>query len=326
MSKQIPNTFGLEASARSFLEFATEAELHEILTHRDTAEPLFVVGGGSNLLFTKDFAGTVLHSRILGIEILDCGTEALVRVGSGEVWDDFCRRMVESGLSGAENMSYIPGEVGASAVQNVGAYGSEAKDIIHTVETIEIATGRARKFTNSECRFGYRDSVFKQELRGQYVVTHVTFRLMKGSHPDLKYRQLKEHFAGRRPTIAEVREAVIDIRRQKLPEPAELGSAGSFFKNPVVDEAVYQRLQADYPTLTGYPTEHGVKLSAAWLIDHAGLKGYRHQQAAVYDRQPLVIVNLGGATAEQIIHVADHVIETVNQRFGIRLSPEVNYI
>lgn len=331
MDNLIPNTFGLTVRARRYAEFVSVAELKDILAKRDPQEPLLVVGGGSNMLFTRDFDGLVLHSRIKGMTI--CGGakyngKVLVQMGSGVKWDDFCAEMARQNIFGTECLSYIPGEVGASAVQNVGAYGVEASEFISLVEAVDIATGEEVSFTNEECKFGYRDSIFKHEAAGRYVITYVTFSYDRDGYPRKRYKQLKEYFSGPRwnPTAMEVREKVIEIRRSKLPETSELGSAGSFFTNPVVDEETSRRLTADNPDIVGYPVDGGVKLSAARLIDLCGLKGYRVGNAGVYDRQPLVIVNYGGATAAEVMQVAEHVQNTVKARFGVELRPEVIYI
>lgn len=324
------NTFGMEVCARYFVEYDTVDELADFLqTDLARSHKLLPIGAGSNLLFTGDYDGIVLHSRIRFCDIVDeTPDDVVVRVGAGVVWDDFCADMCARNLGGIENLSYIPGEVGACAVQNIGAYGAEAKDVIVSVETIATATSTPRLFAVAECDYGYRHSIFKSALQGQYIVTAVTFRLHK--HPALRldYGNLREtlsHIA--HPTVADVRQAVIDIRRQKLPDPAVLGSAGSFFKNPVVPTAKFDALQAQYPTMPHYPAgDTLVKIPAAWLIEQCGWKGKTLGGAAVYDKQPLVLVNQNHATPADVQTLAQQIVDSVMEKFGIQIEPEANYI
>jgi len=324
------NTFGMDVKAEEFITYDTVDELIQVLARiRGTGQRILHIGGGSNLLFTKDVEGVVLHSQIKFIEYGACeGGEILVRVGSGVVWDDFCAEMAKQNYYGSENLSYIPGEVGASAVQNIGAYGVEVGSIIKEVETIEIATGRPRVFSNEECAYGYRDSIFKNQLQGQYIVTAVVFRLSVVPKVHLDYGQLQElRSATVVPSAQTIREAVISIRKSKLPEPDELGSAGSFFKNPVVAKGVYEKLAQGYASVPHYVVdEELIKIPAAWLIEQCGWKGKSHGGAAVYEKQPLILVNKDHATPTDIIELAGMIRQSVLEKFQIQIYPEVNYI
>ena len=324
------NTFGLEAWAKQFISYHTIDELVEVLTSlRDKGEQILHIGGGSNLLFTKDFEGTILHSDIKFIEEVSRDDQHIFfRVGSGVVWDDFCAQMARENYYGAENLSYIPGEVGASAIQNIGAYGVEVASIIHEVETIEVATGQPRVFRVQECEYGYRDSIFKNRLKGEYIVTAVIFRLSLIPVVHLDYGPLRElNSRSENLTAQAIRDAVIDIRRSKLPEPKEMGSAGSFFKHPVIPIEVYQTIAAAYTDVPHYViSEDEVKIPAAWLIEQCGWKGKRHGGAGIYEKQPLILVNLDHATANDIMELAALIQQSVFKKFHIQLEPEVNYI
>lgn len=321
------NTFGMNVKADCLAEYSTVEELRTLIAV--AKKPLLAIGGGSNLLFLHDYAGTILHSCINTIREL--GREescVLVEVGSGIVWDDFVGWCTMNGLWGVENLTAIPGEVGASAIQNVGAYGVESGDCIESVRTLSVLDGKERVFRREECNYGYRQSVFKNELRGKYVVTHVIFRLSTIEKPVLGYGTLKdevEKLGG--PTLKNIRMAVRAIRDSKLPDPQVLGNAGSFFMNPVVEESVYEGLVQTYPGIPSYKSEGGkVKIPAGWLIEQCGWKGRSLGNAAVYEKQALVIVNKGGATGDEIKNLADAVIRDVREKFGIELKIEVNYI
>lgn len=295
------------------------------------SERLLHIGAGSNLLFTKDFDGVVLHSRICFARALEEDAEGVnIEVGAGIVMDDLIAQVADMGLYGLENLSHIPGEVGASAVQNVGAYGVEAKDVIREVHAVAVESGEECVFSNADCRFGYRDSIFKNEWKGQYIITSVVFHLSKQPQPHLDYGNLRQALAGKEPTPMNIREAVIAIRKQKLPEPEELGSAGSFFKNPIIThehfQTILQQEQKTAAELPHFETADGIKIPAAWLIEQCGWKGKRQGGAQVYEKQPLVIVNTGNATAQDIITLAADITESIAQRFHITLHPEVNYI
>jgi len=320
---KINNTFGLDVQAWVVAEYRSTDELLDLL-RRYKGERLLAVGEGSNLLFTTDFDGVVLLSRMCRAKALkETQDEVWIEAESGLRLDDLIAQLVDMNLTGMENLSYIPGTVGASAVQNVGAYGVEAKDVIVQVEAVEIASLRTRVFNNEECQFAYRDSVFKNELKGQYIITKVTYCLKKDGPVNTNYGGLKDIHAS---SAADVREAVIKIRQAKLPQVGEIGSAGSFFKNPVVDKAQYEALLAQYPTMPHYEVEHGVKIPAAWLIEQCGWKGKSMGGAAVWDQQPLVIVNKGNATAQDIIALAQAIVDSIQDKFNIVISPEVNYI
>ena len=320
------NTFGMDVKAKRYVEYDSEEELKTLIPTLE-GEVLHM-GGGSNLLFKGDFAGTVLHSAIRGIEIVEeKGDEVLVRVGAGEVWDDFVAWAVAQGLGGVENLSLIPGEVGASAVQNIGAYGVEAKDVIALVEAVELQNGQKRVFGTLECDYAYRQSIFKKQLKGKYAITYVTYRLQKKPQLKLEYGNIKAVLGEKKNlTIADVRQAIIDIRNAKLPDPKVQGNAGSFFMNPVVSREKFLSIQKDYPNMPFYEVEGGVKIPAGWIIDQCGWKGKSLGRAGVHDKQALVLVNLGGATSDEIIALCETVCKDVYEKFGIEIHPEVNLI
>lgn len=325
------NTFGMDVKTSLFVEYDSVAELKSILSDQDCRDRQWLhIGSGSNLLFTGDYAGIVLHSAIHGCEIVhEDEKEVQVRVGAGEVWDDFVAYTVNDGWYGAENLSLIPGEVGASAVQNIGAYGVEAKDLIVEVETVEVATAEERTFNNAECRYAYRESIFKKELKGKYVVTHVTFRLDKQPIFHLEYGNVRSELEkqGCGVTLPNVRNTIIAVRRAKLPDPKVQGNAGSFFMNPVVPRSQYETLLQQYPDMPHYDVGEGqVKIPAAWMIDRCGWKGRQVGRAGVHTKQALVLVNCGGATGEEVIALARQIQASVLQTFGIHISPEVNFI
>ena len=325
------NTFGMNVRAKRYVEYSSEEELQALIP---TLEGKTLhMGGGSNLLFKGDFDGTVLHSAIKGIEELSTlnsqlsTSEVRVRVGAGEIWDDFVAWAVSQDYGGVENLSLIPGEVGASAVQNIGAYGVEAKDVIARVEAIDLYSGERRSFAPEECRYAYRQSIFKQELKGKYAITYVTYRLQK--HPQLKleYGNIQAVLGDKENlSIQDVRQAIIDIRNAKLPDPKVLGNAGSFFMNPVVSREKFLKLQKEYPRMPFYEVEGGVKIPAGWMIDQCGWKGRALGRAAVHEKQALVLVNLGGATSDEIVALCDAVCRDVKEKFGISIHPEVNMI
>ena len=324
------NTFGMDVRAALFFEYDTEDELRTILKSDDFAryERYIHIGSGSNLLFGTDYDGIVMHSAMRTLEVIaDADDHVLIRVGSGYVWDDLVAHCVKQGWSGIENLSAIPGEVGASAVQNIGAYGVEVKDVIVSVEAMAL-DGTNRTFTNDECRYGYRDSIFKRELRGEYIITHVVYRLEKTPSYRLDYGDLRIRVeATGEPTLQAVRDAVTAIRDSKLPDPKVLGNAGSFFTNPVVPRLQYEALKEQYPNIPSYPIdEDRVKVPAGWLIDSAGWKGRSLGRAAVHDRQALVLVNLGGATGQEVMTLAERICEDIYNKYGIRITPEVNFI
>ncbi len=322
------NTFGIDVQAAVFLEYNSVDELQAIIAGGEIGTPFLHIGSGSNLLFTRDYPGTVLHSCIQGIEIKEeTDDSVLIRVGAGMVWDDLVAHCVEQGWYGTENLSLIPGEVGASAVQNIGAYGVEVKDFITQVETVDIR-GNARVYTTTECRYAYRDSLFKRPEMKEVFVTYVWFRLSKQETYTLDYgaiRQELENYPGQ--TLATVRQAIIAIRENKLPNPAVIGNAGSFFMNPIVPRKQFEELLAQYPRMPYYEVDaHRVKIPAGWMIDQCGWKGKALGPAAVYEKQALVLVNRGGARGSDIIALSDAVRASVRQKFCIDIHPEVNFI
>ena len=320
------NTFGMDVKARRYVEYDSEDELKALIP--TLSGVVLHIGGGSNLLFKGNFDGIVLHSAIKGIEVMEETADmVLVRVGAGEVWDDFVAWAVEHGYGGVENLSLIPGEVGASAVQNIGAYGVEAKDIIVLVEAMELSNGQKRIFGNLECDYAYRQSIFKNQLRGKYAITYVTYRLQKQPMLKLEYGNIRAVLGDKEEvTIADVRQTIIDIRNAKLPDPKVQGNAGSFFMNPVVSREKFLSIQKDYPQMPFYEVEGGVKIPAGWMIDQCGWKGKSLGRAGVHDKQALVLVNLGGATSDEIITLCDTICHDVHEKFGIDIHPEVNLI
>lgn len=325
-------TFGIKVKARYFAEYESERELLAISRRPEFLEnEVLHIGGGSNLLFLSDYNGLVLHSKIKGIkEYRKNDSTVFAIVGAGVKWCDFVEWTLEHNLSGVENLAHIPGEVGASAIQNVGAYGVEAKDVIFSVECFDTVSRKVVTIYNKDCEFGYRDSRFKRDWKGRYYVLRVSFLLNPDGKPgSLEYGPLKnlEKKLGHAPSVREVAREVTEIRKSKLPEPSETGSAGSFFKNPSVTKKFYSILQLDYPDIPGYELENGrIKLSAAWLIDHAGLKGLRIGGAETYHKQPLVIINNGNASAEDVKRLSDEIVMKVRSKFYTTLKPEVNFI
>ena len=320
------NTFGIEAKCKRFIEYNSVEEAQQVAKMlTDADQPLLILGGGSNLLLTADYDGTVLHSGIRFLEQID---SCHVRCGSGYVWDDFVTYCVANGLYGAENLSIIPGEVGASAVQNIGAYGVEAKDLIVSVEAVEIKTGRICRFTNDECDYSYRQSKFKHTWRDRFLITAVTYKLSETYEPKLDYGNIRAALAVKGinfPTAAELREVITEIRNAKLPDPKVLGNAGSFFMNPVVSTQKYNELAQQYEGMPHFTidNEHE-KIPAGWLIEQCGWKGKAMGKAAVHDKQALVLVNRGGATGNEVVRLCETIQHDVMQKFGIEINPEVN--
>lgn len=329
-SLQAITTFHLPAKCKYFVEYNTIAELKEFINSElAKKETLFQIGGGSNLLFTKDFDGIILHSCIKFINIISEDNDGvIVEAGAGIEWDEFVKYCVSNSFSGVENLSYIPGEVGASAIQNIGSYGAEVKDVIYCIHTVEKETGMERIFMNDECDYGYRDSIFKKELKDKYIVTSVEYKLSKKPSYILDYGPLKKLLESQENiTLQKIRETIIMVRTSKLPDPKEIGSVGSFFKNPVISIEEFKTLQTKYPDIAHYIVDEGhIKVPAGWLIEHAGLKGYRIGQAGVYEKQCLVIVNWGGASSNDIIALYQYVISTVKKLYNIELHPEANII
>lgn len=325
------NTFGIDAKCDNFVEYASVDELLALLPTLQTQKWLHI-GEGSNLLFVNDYHGTVLHSQINTCEVIkNDGMQVWLRVGSGYNWDEFVGYCVAHHYYGIENLSLIPGEVGASAVQNIGAYGVEACQHIESVEVLDVTTGELRTLVNADCQYAYRDSIFKHALRGRCIVTYVTYRLSLSFTPDLEYGAIRRELESRgiapkEVTAQTLRDMIIDIRRNKLPDPQEIGSAGSFFMNPIVSQAIFENLIAQYPNMPHYVVDGGVKIPAGWMIEQCGWKGKSLGPAGVYSKQALVLVNLGGATGADIVRLSDAVRRDVKAKFGIDIHPEANFI
>lgn len=324
------NTFGIDVNADYLIEYTTVEELEEILKSDLVRFNRFLqIGKGSNLLFICDFKGVILHSKIKTMQVVAEDIKSVyIEVGAGVDWDDFVAFAVKNGWGGVENLSFIPGEVGASAVQNIGAYGVEVQDVIERVNVVEIESAELKSFSNAECQYGYRNSIFKDELNGKFIIVSVVFRLDKIPVYRLNYQHLEQEVMKNGDIqLNNVRETVIAIRRSKLPDPTEVGNAGSFFMNPVIPKKLLNKLIAKYPQIPHYfVSEIEEKVPAGWLIEQCGWKGERIGNAGVHDKQALVLVNLGRSTGEEIVHLANKIRESVKERFGIELKPEVNYI
>ena len=330
VSLQAFNTFGLAVNARWFVEVHSEQELIELFREPGMLEkPRFILGGGSNILFTKDFDGLVVKINITGKNrVSEDDDNAYVRVGAGEVWHEFVLWSIEQGLSGIENLSLIPGCVGAAPMQNIGAYGVELKNVFHELEAVFPETGEIRRFSAEECRFGYRESVFKRELKNKCIITSVTLRLNKTPQLNTSYGAIEaelQNMGVTNPSVRDISNAVISIRQSKLPNPAEIGNAGSFFKNPVIPTSQYDSLKSEYPEIVGYPNVEGhTKVAAGWLIEHAGWKGKTIDTYGVHKRQALVLVNYGGSQGQDIWNLSQQILDSVKDKYGIALEREVN--
>ena len=324
------NTFGIDVNAKAFIDISSTDQLKKVIQDNNNQLPLFVLSGGSNMLLTKNVEALVLHINTKGIQMVDEDDDFVwIEAQAGEVWHDFVLTTIDRNLGGLENLSLIPGKVGSAPIQNIGAYGVEIKDTMHSLTALNLTTLETEIFLNTDCQFGYRESVFKQDLKGQYIITSVTFKLKKEPHTlHTSYgaiqEQLQEMMVSN-PTIKEVSKAVIAIRQSKLPDPKEIGNSGSFFKNPVIDKSLYQSLLKKNPTIPHYPVnDFQVKVPAGWLIEQAGLKGFRKGDAGVHTKQALVLVNYGNATGQELIDMATHVQKSVFDKFKITIAPEVN--
>jgi UDP-N-acetylmuramate dehydrogenase len=327
------NTFGIEAKAKLFTEFDSVEELKNILSHPQYKnEKLLVLGGGSNLLFTSEiFNGLVLQNKIKGIEITkESEQEVVIKVGAGEVWHDLVLYTIYKNWGGLENLSLIPGTVGAAPMQNIGAYGVEIKDIFISLEAYEIATGNIKIFSLEECKFGYRSSVFKQEAKGKFIITSVLFKLSKQPSFNTSYGAIGDtlkQMGVTQVSVKAISDAVISIRQSKLPDPKEIGNAGSFFKNPEISTTTFEKLKTDFPTIPSYPTVPGMtKVPAGWLIEQCGWKGKVVGHTGVHKNQALVLVNYGQAKGEEIKALSIEIQKSVKEKFGIELEAEVNFI
>jgi len=326
------NTFGIEAKARTFAEleiFPDVQNFLDMMRRRD--EPLLVLGGGSNVLFTKDFDGVVVKISTKGIiKIKETEHHVLLQVQAGEVWDDFVNYCLDHNYGGVENLALIPGNVGSCPIQNIGAYGVEVKDTIEAVEVVNIESLQMFELSNHECRFGYRDSIFKHELKGKVIIVSVIFRLTKKHILHHHYGAIQDELKALGiddPGIKDIAAAVCNIRRAKLPDPKEVGNAGSFFKNPSVSEKDFNKLKMSFPSMPSYAQDDGTfKIPAGWLIEQCGWKGHREGETGVHAKQALVLVNYGNAKGREIINLAKKILKSVTDKFGIGLEMEVNII
>ena len=326
------NTFHINVSARYFAEISRFEHLQELIASGVLTEnQVLILGGGSNLLFTGNVKGIVVHIGNKGIDVIERNEDSvLVKVEAGENWHDFVTFCVDSGFGGLENLSLIPGNVGSCPIQNIGAYGIEVKDSFHSLEAVDIKTGELKVYSREECKFGYRDSIFKNELKGKVVIWTVTFSLSLNPVLHIEYGAIKQELSAsgiENPSIADVSQAVCAIRKSKLPDPEVLGNAGSFFKNPTVDLQFAEKLKDSFPNLVSYPQgENNVKLAAGWLIEQCGWKGFRDGYAGVHENQALVLVNYGNATGADLLTLAHKIQNSVYERFGVTLEMEVNVI
>jgi UDP-N-acetylmuramate dehydrogenase len=325
------NTFGIDVKAKYFASIGNETDLTELFASQLVkTQQLLVLGGGSNMLFTKDFDGLVIKVDIPGIRYEINGDEVLVTAGAGVVWNDLVNYCVDHGFAGIENLSLIPGTVGASPIQNIGAYGVELKDVFTSCNAFEIASGKFRTFEHADCKFGYRDSVFKNELKNQFILASVRFKLNKKANLQTHYGAITAELENRKiskPSIADVAKVVADIRVSKLPDPKTIGNAGSFFKNPVVEKAQFEKVASKFPAVVHYPAPNGkIKLAAGWLIEQCGFKGKVVGETGTWKNQALVLVNHGHASGQEVYSFSEHIIQTVDSKFGIRLEREVNIL
>lgn len=325
------NTFGIDVSARYFVEINRAEELIELFMDPQWMEmERLILGGGSNMLFVKNFEGLVIRMNIRGMEHRINHQQVWVVAGAGEIWNDLVNYCVNSGFAGMENLSLIPGSVGASPVQNIGAYGVELKDIFASCNAFEIATGTFKTFSKADCRFDYRDSIFKNEMKGHYIIVSVKFELSLTSDIKLHYGAIKEELISRRitePTIKDVSDVVSHIRVSKLPDPSTIGNAGSFFKNPIIPQDEFDVIKEHFPNVINYPAGDGlIKLAAGWLIEQCGWKGKTVGHTGTWHNQALVLVNHGGATGEEVYTLSSQIIDSVYSKFGVTLEREVNVI
>lgn len=327
------NTFGLDAEAKYFGEFTSIGELQSfLLSDESDKNDLMILGGGSNILLTGNFEGLVLRNQILEKRIVkDDDDYVWVKAGGGENWHEFVLYAIDNNWGGIENLSLIPGTVGAAPMQNIGAYGVEIKGVFEYLEAVNIKDGQVAQFDKDQCQFGYRESIFKTSLKGQYIITHVVFKLSKNNHNiNTSYGAIQDTLskAGiEKPTIKDVSNAVVEIRQSKLPDPREIGNAGSFFKNPTIEKIDFEGLKAEFPTIPGYEQPGDmVKVPAGWLIEQCGWKGYRHEDIGVHKNQALVLVNYGQGSGNALKKLSEEVKKSVGDKFGIELTTEVNII
>jgi len=324
------NTFHIDITCLYYVACSSPEQIKDFLSiHQKKDLPLLILGGGSNILFTKDFEGYVVKPEIKGIEkVIETNDFVELKVGAGENWDYFVEYCVKNNWGGVENLSLIPGNVGTCPIQNIGAYGIEVKDVITRVETLEIETRQNHTFSNNDCQFGYRDSIFKRELKGKHIITHVTFRLLKKPVFHLDYGSIKDELANFDTiNLQNIRQAVINIREAKLPDPEKIGNSGSFFKNPSVTKDLANQIKLKFPEIPAYEQNDGlVKIPAGWLIEKSGWKGKRKGDAGVHEKQALVLVNHGNASGAEILNLANEIQKSVFELFGIKLEMEVNVV
>ncbi|SIT01210.1 UDP-N-acetylmuramate dehydrogenase [Belliella pelovolcani] len=325
------NTFGIDKKAKFFAIANTEEDVLEALEKaKEWNIPLLILGGGSNILLTQDINALVLKMEISGINLIEESKEdVFVEVGAGENWHQFVLHCIEQNWAGVENLSLIPGTVGASPMQNIGAYGIEIKEVFHTLRAINRDSGKTEVFDWNECQFGYRESVFKNALKDQYIITKVSFKLKKNPIFNISYGAIEETLQTmgiKELNIKAISDAVIQIRQSKLPDPAVIGNAGSFFKNPTISQEQFDKLKSEYPNIPGYPNENGIKVAAAWLIEQAGWKGQTFGKIGVHKLQPLVLVNYGDGDGKEIANLSKKIQTSIQEKFGILLHPEVNFI
>lgn len=324
------NTFGIDVSANFFTEVSNEDHVRAVIESNEfKSNENLILGGGSNVLFTKNFDGIVIKNNLQGIEVIEESDDhVLVKVGGGVIWHEFVLHSINQGWNGIENLSLIPGNVGASPMQNIGAYGVEIKDIFEELEAINIHTGEIDYFNNEACEFGYRESVFKRKLKGQYLISRVTYRLSKKGHFNTSYGAIDQQLEAMNVTnltSKSISEAVVAIRQSKLPDPKEIGNSGSFFKNPVVTNEAFTQLKEKFPEAVGYAVgESNTKLAAGWLIDQAGWKGKTIDNYGVHKNQALVLVNYGGATGKEIYNLSEEILISIREKFNVELEREVN--
>jgi len=324
------HTFGCEVSSKFFLELNTLEEIRECAKHiKEIPQPVYFLGGGANSLFIKNFSGTVIHVYNKGAELIEENDkEVFLRVQAGEDWDDFVRFCVHKEYYGLENLTAIPGQVGAAPIQNIGAYGVEVKDYIHEVHYVDLIEGKSCVLGNSDCNFGYRDSIFKQEMRGQFIITGVTFRLLKNGKLKTEYGTIKQELNNQgivAPTIAQLADTIRKIRASKLPDPKEVGNGGSFFKNPIVTMSRFEELEKQYPEIVAYKNGDKMKIAAGWMIDYLKWKGREHKGAAVHTQQALVLINKNNASGKDIVELSQMIIDDAQKHFGISLETEVQF-
>lgn len=323
------NSFGIDVSAAHFAFFRNQEELESLLTETDNRKSLLVLGGGSNILFTRNVDGWVLKNEITGISrIAEDETYYYIKAGAGENWHGFVLHCIENGYAGVENLALIPGSVGASPMQNIGAYGVEIKDVFHSLEAFHIGDKTMHQFSNADCGFGYRESVFKRAFKNQFIITSVTYRLRKNPVYNVSYgaiTQELEVMQVKELSIQDIAKAVMNIRRSKLPDPAQIGNAGSFFKNPEIDLVHFEKLKLEFPGIVGYPVNNNrIKLAAGWLIEQCGWKGYRKGDAGCHSKQALVLVNFGNADGTAIYELSEAILQSVKNKFAVDLEREVN--